>query len=114
MKYIILAGILAATLGAAWVSWNQYLGVLDKLSQAEAKIEGYEEAARIHRAHLDRLRQEVARWDEVSKELEPVPGWTGPIPKTEGQLMSAALAEKRGLGQCNLEKGAIREILQGF
>ena len=79
MKYVVLAGILAATLGAAWVSWKQYLGVLDKLSQAEAKIEGYEEAARIHRAHLDRLRQEVARWDEVSKELEGLDGKDAPL-----------------------------------
>jgi hypothetical protein len=45
--------------------------------------------------------------------LEPVPGWTGPSPKTKGALMAASLAEKRGLGQCNIDKDAIREILQG-
>lgn len=46
--------------------------------------------------------------------LEPVPGWKGATPQTQGQLMSAVLADKRALGQCNLQLGAIGEILQGF
>lgn len=46
--------------------------------------------------------------------LEPVSGWTGAPPQTQGQLMSAVIAEKRGLGQCNLHKATIREILQGI
>ena len=46
--------------------------------------------------------------------LEPVPGWTGPSPKEQGQLIAAAIAEKRGLGQCNIDKAAIREILLGL
>lgn len=46
--------------------------------------------------------------------LEPVPGWKGPTPETQGQLVSAVIAEKRGLGQCNLQLGAIREVLQGI
>ncbi len=45
--------------------------------------------------------------------LEPVPGWNGPTPKTEGQLIGAAMTDKRSLGQCNMKLGSIREILQG-
>lgn len=46
--------------------------------------------------------------------LEPVPGWAGSAPQTQGQMMSAIVADKRALGQCNLQLGAISEVLQGF
>lgn len=45
--------------------------------------------------------------------LEPVPGYQGKTPKTQGQLISAIIADKRALGQCNLQVESIREILQG-
>lgn len=45
--------------------------------------------------------------------LEPVPGWSGPTPETQGQLVSAVIADRRALGQCNLQVETIREILQG-
>lgn len=42
--------------------------------------------------------------------LVPCPGWQGRTPTTEGQLVDAALAEKRGREACNLKLGAIAEI----
>lgn len=43
--------------------------------------------------------------------LAPVPGWTGPRPATEGQLIDAAAAEKRGLQICNGQLLTIADIL---
>lgn len=80
VKYLILAGVVIATVGAAWLFWQHYLGVLDQLSAAEAKIEGYEEAARIHREYLVKLRQQVTQWDELANELMTMDGKDAPLP----------------------------------
>lgn len=45
--------------------------------------------------------------------LVPCQGWTGSTPKTEGQFVSAALAEKRGREECNLKLESISEIVAG-
>ncbi len=45
--------------------------------------------------------------------MEPEPGWTGPVPQTEGQLVDAALAEKTGRLRANEKLGTIREIVVG-
>lgn len=42
--------------------------------------------------------------------LAPVPGWTGPVPRTEGQLIDAAAAEKRGRERANMQIEAIARI----
>lgn len=43
--------------------------------------------------------------------LRPAPGWTGPVPMTEGQLSDALIAEARGRRQANAQIAAISEIL---
>ncbi|WP_444668329.1 hypothetical protein [Cereibacter changlensis] len=43
--------------------------------------------------------------------LEPVAGWTGPVPVNEGMLISATAAEMRGRLQCNGDKLTIAEIV---
>lgn len=48
--------------------------------------------------------------DELFREE---PGWVGPIPETEGQLIDAALAEKTGRLRANEKLGTIREIVVG-
>ncbi|AZB58675.1 hypothetical protein [Cereibacter sphaeroides] len=40
------------------------------------------------------------------------PGWTGPSPRDEGQLIDAAAAEKRGREQCIGQLLAVAEIVQ--
>lgn len=43
--------------------------------------------------------------------LAPAPGWTGLPPSTEGQLIDAAAAEKRGRQMCNGQLLTITDIL---
>ena len=43
--------------------------------------------------------------------LAPVAGWQGPTPRTEGQLIDAAAAEKRGRERANMQLDAISQIL---
>ena len=43
--------------------------------------------------------------------LLPVPGYTGPVPKTEGQLSDALVAERRGRQAANAKLTTIGEIL---
>ena len=43
--------------------------------------------------------------------LAPTPGWTGPTPSTEGQLIDAAAAEKRGRLICNGQLLTIGQII---
>jgi hypothetical protein len=43
--------------------------------------------------------------------LQPVTGWTGATPATEGDLISAAAAEKRGLMMCNGQLETVARIL---
>lgn len=45
--------------------------------------------------------------------FEPEPGWRGPVPATEGELIDAALAEKTGRLRANEKLGTIREIVVG-
>lgn len=42
--------------------------------------------------------------------LKPAPGWTGPTPATDGGIIDAAWAEKRGRLQCNGQLLTISEI----
>ena len=43
--------------------------------------------------------------------LQPVAGYIGPAPTTEGALIAAAVAEKRGREAANAKLAAISEIL---
>ena len=43
--------------------------------------------------------------------LAPCPGWEGTPPATEGQLVDAAAAEKRGRERCNAQLAAIHQIV---
>jgi hypothetical protein len=45
--------------------------------------------------------------------MQPEPGWRGPVPTTEGQLIDAAFAEKTGRVRANEKLGTIREIVVG-
>lgn len=45
--------------------------------------------------------------------MEPEPGWQGPTPVTEGQLIDAAVAERNGRVRANEKLGTIREIVVG-
>lgn len=44
--------------------------------------------------------------------LRPAPGYSGPVPRTEGQLSDALIAEARGRRQANAQLAAIAEILE--
>ena len=43
--------------------------------------------------------------------LQPAPGYTGPVPQTEGQLSDALIAERRGRQAANRKLTTIGEIL---
>lgn len=43
--------------------------------------------------------------------LTQVPGYEGPVPQTEGALIAAAVAEKRGRLEANSKLAAIAEIV---
>ena len=43
--------------------------------------------------------------------LQPVPGYTGPVPRTEGQLSDALIAERRGRQAANAKLATVAEIL---
>lgn len=43
--------------------------------------------------------------------LMPPPGWQGPTPRTEGELILAAATEKRGRLQCTAQLATIDQIL---
>jgi hypothetical protein len=43
--------------------------------------------------------------------LQPEPGWTGPLPSTEGELIAACFAEKTGRELANEKLAAISQIL---
>lgn len=43
--------------------------------------------------------------------LQPCPGWQGPTPSTEGQLIDAVAAERRGRLRCNDQLASIESIL---
>jgi hypothetical protein len=46
---------------------------------AVAQLEQVEEAARVHRAHLDRVEAEAARWRAVAEELQSLEGADAPL-----------------------------------
>lgn len=43
--------------------------------------------------------------------LQPAPGWLGQAPRTEGQLIDAVVAEKRGRERANAQLEAIGQIV---
>jgi hypothetical protein len=43
--------------------------------------------------------------------LQPVPGYPGPVPQTEGQLVTAMLTTVAALSEANARIAAIAEIL---
>lgn len=45
--------------------------------------------------------------------FQPEPGWQGPPPVTEGQLIDAAVAERTGRVRANEKLGTIKEIVVG-
>lgn len=46
---------------------------------AEARLDQVEEAARVHRAHLDRVEAEAARWREIAEDLQSLEGTDAPL-----------------------------------
>ncbi len=44
--------------------------------------------------------------------VTPCPGYTGPVPTTEGQLSNALIAEAQGRGCANGKLEAVDEILE--
>lgn len=79
MKYLILASVVIASISAFTLFWRHYSDVLDQLSEAEAKIEAHEEAARIHQEYLARLREETANWEKIATELGTMDGKDAPL-----------------------------------
>lgn len=53
--------------------WRQRHGV------ALARLAQVEEAARVHRAHLDRIEAEAARWRQIAEELQSLEGADAPL-----------------------------------
>lgn len=43
--------------------------------------------------------------------LIPAPGWTGPVPRTAGELMDAVAAEKRGRELANARTETVANLL---
>lgn len=44
--------------------------------------------------------------------LQPAPGWQGPTPRNEGELIDAAAAERRGRLSCNAQLSTIEMIIK--
>lgn len=76
MKYLIPLAVVIASV----VFVQHYRHVLGRLSEAEAQIEGYKEAAKIHADYLDKLRQKNTEWDDLSNELMTMDGKDAPLP----------------------------------
>lgn len=76
MKYLIILVVVIS--GVLFL--QHYRHVLGKLSEAEAKIEGYEEAARIHRDYLEKLRRQTNEWSDLTNELLSTDGKDAPLP----------------------------------
>lgn len=46
---------------------------------AEARLAQVEEAARVHRAHLERMEREAAKWRQIAEELQSLEGADAPL-----------------------------------
>lgn len=78
-RLLILASVIT-TLGlTAWAYRAQYVRASEKLSAAEAKIEGYEEAARVHTRYVEKLQEQIEAFDVVARELEELEGRDAPL-----------------------------------
>lgn len=76
MKYLIpLAVVIAGVLFL-----QHYRHVVAQLSQAQAQIEGYKEAAKIHADYVAELRQKNTEWDDLTEELMTMDGKDAPLP----------------------------------
>ena len=51
--------------------------------------------------------------NEPADLVTPCAGYTGPVPKTEGQLSNALIAEAQGRGCANGKLATVAEILEG-
>lgn len=79
VRYLITIGVLIYMITFAWLFWQKYLDLSRELSAAKAQIEGYEEAARIHRNYVEKLRGQTEEWSTLNDELMELDGKDAPL-----------------------------------
>lgn len=76
MKYAVVMALLSAAVFGVW----QAKIARERADTLQAQIDGYEEAARIHRDYLVKMRDENARWDELTDDVLNMDGKNAPLP----------------------------------
>lgn len=80
-KYAILAAIalIAAAVAVALFYRGRAVILAADLERAQSRITQYEEAAKIHRAHIERLQAAQEYWDTVQHDLQAMEGRDAPL-----------------------------------
>ena len=80
-RYAIAGALLglALALSVAWSYRERAKALSAALSVAQARITQYEEAAKIHRAHIARLQAAQEHWDDVQSDLQSMEGRDAPL-----------------------------------
>lgn len=76
-KYAIIA--VAGLVAVLSFQQMRLTSIKGKLVKAEAKIEAAEEAAIIHRAHIDRQSKEIQKQREADDEIDQLQGGNDPL-----------------------------------
>lgn len=78
-RLLIGGGVVIALALTAWTYRVQYVAASEKLDAAEAQIEGYEEAARIHRNYVVKLQEQIKAFDDLGRDLQQLDGRDAPL-----------------------------------
>lgn len=77
------SGALVAALivagGLAWWWHGRAAALAADLARATARVEQFEAAAAVHRAHIERLEREAATWAEIETDLQSMEGRDAPL-----------------------------------
>jgi hypothetical protein len=78
-RLLILGGVVIL-LGLSTLAYRErYLATSEKLDAAEARIEGYEEAARIHSNYVVKLQEQIEAFDDLGRDLQQLDGRDAPL-----------------------------------
>lgn len=78
-RHLIVAGVVVILGLIAWAYRERYLATALKLDAAEARIEGYEEAARIHADYVVKLQEQIEAFDDLGRDLQQLEGRDAPL-----------------------------------
>lgn len=80
MRRYLIAGAAVLTLAVfAWWQWDRAAGLAEDLAEAESRIAGYEAAAAVHRAHIQRLERITAEAATLDREFQQGEGADAPL-----------------------------------